>query len=294
MLISAVVTAPHGAAECVYLDALLAQSNSDVEIIVVDGSADAATTLHGGVRVIAAPGRNIQGLISEGLKAARGEWVLVTEDHCNPLPGFLAAYRKAIAAHPDVDLMSGAVENLTSNAPWARAQFLVSIGAYWPGAVPPSPGGSNANMLVRRAAVLPKELAAEGGLLNMTVPRLAAAGRHAHCAGAVMDHVLPLSRNEAMSFQFGCASGFTEVRRETLAPRTLLEQIARDSAGLLLHTLVTPWRIQMRLLPGRRVGAATLLRMMALNASFFAGVVRTDLRRLAPRRAPAPRVAAMR
>lgn len=262
--ISVVVTAPIGVDACRYLDALLEQAGSDpFEVLVIDGSSSIASPLPDGVRHVAAPGQGIQALIARGVREASFDWVLVTEDHCRPLPGMIDAYRRAVRDNPQADLFSGAAENLTSTSPWSFAVFLLGLGDQWPPQGFHRASTSNANMLVRRNAVHADENAKDGGLLNLTVPRLTDAGHHMHCRDAVVDHILNLSPAGAFAFQFGCSSSATAVSRAIAEERPLAMQLLRDLADLGY----TPLRLLSERAPHVRGSLPYRLGMMARLAA---------------------------
>lgn len=282
--ISVVVTAPSGIAHCVYLDGLAEDADGEaLEIVIVDGASDYVDQSRKGIRHISAPGCGIHGLIAEGVRAAKLEWVLVTEDHCRPLPGFLDAYRKAIRARPGIDLFSGATENLTSTSPWSFANFLVGLPEFWP-AIEQSPRkASNANLLVRRSAMRPSELVGEGGFLNLTLPRLIASGRQAPCMAASVDHVLPLSRQDAISFQFHCAAGGRNVRHATAPVRPLSVELARDVLVFGYFSTVGPLRTMARLRGTKHFTPSMALRVLILSAMHGLGLLWADIGDIAQR-----------
>lgn len=202
---SVVVTAPNGLTACPFLDEFgLEGRGGNVEVLVVHPGSEPIDCNRPGFSLIGAQNPAIQELIAAGLRAARGEWVLVTEDHCRPLPGLLEAYRAATSGNLRVDLFAGVAVNRTSTSPWSEAVFLTGLRGQWAEGGEAIREPSNANMLIRRSALRPEEFRA-GGLLNLAVPRLLAAKRFAACPEAVVDHVLPLSPRQAITFQFHCA-----------------------------------------------------------------------------------------
>ena len=276
-LISLVVTAPHGIDDCIYLDDLLSMADGkSLEIIVADSASGEIDGSQAGLRHVRAHGAGLHGLINEGIRHATGEWVVVTEDHCRLLPGFIEGYRQAIRRHADVDLFSGAVDNLTSSSPWASAIFVTGLHRFWPELKDSPQTASNANLMVRRSAIQDSELAVEGGLLNLTVPRLIAAGRYAHCREAVADHVLHLSGLQAIKFEFGCASGSREVVGE-LFPRPV------RPVGLLrdftYNALVAPLRKARDISGTSQSGMATTLRLVTMGIAAAAATLFVDLKR---------------
>ncbi len=64
----------------------------DAEILAVVSAEDPSRQAIRGVRVIEVPGpRSVPQLRAEGVRAARGRFVVITEDHCLFAPGWLAA-----------------------------------------------------------------------------------------------------------------------------------------------------------------------------------------------------------
>lgn len=281
--ISVVITAPIGVAACRYLDDLLAQADADpLEILIVDGSSasDEVGLLPRGVRRVCAPGLGIQALIARGVREASHDWVLVTEDHCRPLPGMIDSYRRAMRDNPQVDLFAGAAENLTSTSPWSFALFLLGLGDQWPPRGFPQTSASNANLLIRRSAMLAQEIAIDGGLLNLTVRRLAAEGRLMNCRNAVVDHVLHLSAASAVAFEFSCSFSANAVSRATGVQRQLAIQILRDVAGLLYTPIRQVWTRAPHLSGPwlYRLGIMARLAILAFTGALAACSV--DMRRL--------------
>lgn len=279
--ISVVVTAPLGISACGCLDALLPDADGQaLEIVVADGAPTYADRSRAGLRHVAAPGRSLQGLIMEGLRRSRGEWVVVTEDHCRPLAGFIEHYRHAIVENRGIDLFSGGIDNLTTTSPWSFAAFMVGLRPFWPKALQPPSGVSNANLMVRRSAILASELAVEGGLLHLTAARLIQSGRYKHCPAAVVDHLMDLSWSEAIRFQFNCTAGVVAVKRETLPARSIPVQIFHDCRDLVYHAAVVPFRVvrQFRGTSQSSPGAAWRLMVLGLAAGF--ATIAVDFRRL--------------
>jgi hypothetical protein len=282
--ISVIVSAPPGIAECVFLDQFMESADPKrLQIIVADGSPDFVDQSRDGVVHLSMPRADIQLLITEGLRRSTGDWVVVTEDHCRPLPGLIDSYRKAADGHPEVDLFSGAVDNLTSTSPWSFALFLSGLGQQWThaGIAPAAP--SNANLMVRRSAILATELAQAGGFLNLTIPRLIRAGRYGHCPAAVVDHILPLEGSAALTFQYHCAVGVTVANRATTQPLRWPARLVRTGQQMITYVFVKPWRTAMTLRGTPHARPGTAFRLMLLGLSIVAATVTVDLRRLGQR-----------
>lgn len=216
---SVVVTAPHGIAHCDYLDAWQPELEAHgAELIVADGLDGRDENDRGAVRHRRFPGASLQQLLGHGVAASRGDWVLVTEDHCRPLEGVLASYAQAIRENPEADLIAGGVDNLTSVSPWSWTIFAIGLGGFWRRAPQPVSEATNANFLIRRSAIRAEELTARGGILNRTIPRLVAEGRFASCLGAAVDHVVHLDLHTAVAFEYGCTRGWVDDARSASGP----------------------------------------------------------------------------
>jgi hypothetical protein len=290
--LSLVLTAPFGIEHCPYLDDVLVQAKGqDIELIVCDGSADFVDRSRPGLRHIPLAGRNLYGIVTEGIKHATKDWIVIFEDHGRPLPGYLEAYRDAALANPDIDLFSGGLDNLTSVSPWSFATFLPCLHVFWaPTGIDPG-CATTANLMIRRSAILPAELTDEGGFVLRTLPRLIAAGRYKHCPNAVVDHVVDVTCAEAMKFQFGLAETGTFVRRDSLPPRPLAVQFLRDALGLVYYATVAPARAFWNLRRTSQFRPAVLARLVVLGLPTGAGILSADLKRLAkarPQQHPSP------
>ena len=280
--ISIVVSAPFGIDRCLFPDDLLAQVDGlSLEIIVADGAPDYVDRSRPGFRHLGVGSPNPYKLKTVALLNVTKEWVLVSEDHARPLPGILAAYREAIQHHPDIDLFSGTMDNLTSTSPWSLAFFLYGDGHnYWSLARKLPRGASTANLMIRRSAILAPELASDYGFFLLTIDRLVQAGRHRHCANAIVDHFLPLNFPQAMKKWFWLAERSTLARRKTRPPRPLLVQAMRDCAGLIYLPTLGAWRTALTLRGTPYFNAPMCLRLMMIGLANAAGVISTDIKRL--------------
>ena len=89
------------------LDALRRQTYTDHEVIVVDnassdGSLAALRDEYPEVRVVALPtNRGFAGGCNEGIRAARGEFIVATNNDTEAEPGWLAALVDALDRHPE-------------------------------------------------------------------------------------------------------------------------------------------------------------------------------------------------
>lgn len=279
--ISVVVTAPHGISDCLLPESFCREADGEsLEIIVVDGSESYVDQSRRGLRHLSRSGATIFGLMTAGFAQAQNDWIVLIEDHGRPLPGFLEGYRDAIRDNPEIDLFSGALENVTSTSAWGFANFLMGAHTYWPSARSQPKHASNANLCVRSNAILPREMACDGGVLYLTLQRLIRAGRYMHCENAVVDHVLPLTREEAAAFQFQCAACSTRVRRETVANRSPIIQILRSCVGVLHHGAVKPVRVLLQVRRTKQFGLVMFGRLALLGFFFGLGALAADIRRL--------------
>jgi glycosyltransferase involved in cell wall biosynthesis len=131
-----VVTTVRDEADAVHrlLGRLVGQlSHPDDEIVVVDGgSSDATAARVRGwtareprVRLLVRPGAGISAGRNEGVRSARNALVACTDAGCDPVPGWLAAFRSA-AADTDSALLYTGVYRVTARGPFQVA--LAAVG----------------------------------------------------------------------------------------------------------------------------------------------------------------------
>lgn len=111
------------------------------EVIAVASSADPTAALLRDlpdIRVLEAPGeRSVPQLRAEGIRAARGRLVAITEDHCLFSPGWVAGLIEAHRQQPEAAAIGGPVEN-------GRTAGLLDWAIYfsrYAGSMPPMPRG---------------------------------------------------------------------------------------------------------------------------------------------------------
>lgn len=204
------------------LDALLEQCRGlPAEVIAVVSSEDPTAELlrargpREQLRVIEAPGRHsVPQLRGEGVRAARGRLIAITEDHCLFAPRWLAGFIEAHAAR-EVAAVGGPVENARTGS---IADWAIYFSRY-AGSMPPLGRGSTAalpgnNACYKREALdavaallkdgfwendVNRELVARGRVLWLEpelvvthnkpyrfVPYLALRCRHARCFGGMI------------------------------------------------------------------------------------------------------------
>ena len=190
------------------------------EVIVLDCNgrglpADAAVR-YPGVHHVSEDGASIYRLRSLGLASARGDVVLITEDHCRPRPGWCAGHLRAHARDPAVAVVGGAVDNGARGRLVDWASFLLGHARF----VPPIESGEakavdRSNESYKRR-VLPRAPSPEGMDEPPTDQRLAAsAERMTIDADLVVDHVQSLGLPSMLTIHFhnGRAIGGLRLRR---------------------------------------------------------------------------------
>ena len=242
--ISVIVPAPHGIQACLYLEDWITELNGWAgEIIVADNSEQFDDRSDDILRHLRRPGLAMQGLLTEGVKSATGDWVILTEDHCRPLSGVIAEYLGHVESNPTADLVAGAVDNLTSRSPWSFVDFLIGLSEQWRESRIPPRTATNANMMIRRRAIVPDELVASGGLLNLTVPRLTRSNRMTRCPTAVVDHVVHLDRRTAIDFQVAVTYAALSEYRALAPPHGLCADIWGLAKLAIACTVMAPARV---------------------------------------------------
>ncbi len=144
-------------AEC--LEHLQTQTVRDqMEVIVVDrrtdGTAEAVARRFPWVTVLAGrTGRSIPELRWEGMRAARGDWIAVIEDHCMVPPGWAAG----ILSYDDspYGVVGGPVENGARDRLLDWAFFLAEYGPCMPPLAEGEAGAVPGNNAAYRRTILP-------------------------------------------------------------------------------------------------------------------------------------------
>ncbi len=281
--VTILVAAPCDSHGYPYLDGWIEAARAQgepFEFLIADARIDSSQALPPGMRRIAIPGGSMQGLIDEGMRQARGEWVLLTEDHCRPLPGVFEAYWRAMRDRPDADLFAGGVENLTSTGSWSFANFLAGLYHVWPHARHTPADASNANLLVRRSAIVLEEIAIDGGFLARTIPRLIDEKRHAGCPDARVDHIVHVSGPlYGMRIEHRIVTASMLSRRQVLARRAPVIQLLRDLAAIPYYVVVSPWLIARHLRGTPQYSLATVFRLAVLGIAIGIVPLQVDLKR---------------
>ena len=271
--LSIVVTAPRGIAECLIPNWLLSIADGErLEIVVADGRANSPNRSATGLRHLNFAGDNVYALRRKGLALARNEWVILLEDHSRPMPDFLEEFEKAIAAHPQAVLISGASVNDTSTTPWSWSHFLFSFYRHWP----PScrkPRSASISLLAIRRDVLPtQELLQDGGFENRLLPRLAQSRNYLHCEYAIADHVQENTLFNHCVEQFHtarCSSAF-----ERQLGRSLMRSVLAEFLWFACAPTVRPLRVLASIRGTPQFQIAHLPRLMVLGLAAGLGRLR--------------------
>ncbi len=200
-----------------------------MEIVVADSRADAEDRSRPGLRHLLCPGDHTFALRRKALAAARNEWILLIEDHTWPMPDLIEQVREAIAANPQADLIAGGVENFTSRTIGSWSHFLYTAYAFWPPSRRKARLASIANLLVRRSALRPEELARDCGFELATMPRLAAARRQ------VLDKRLRVDHVQEGTLLTHCVAHFHNARCQSAYERQFGRSLLRSIAAEMLY-----------------------------------------------------------
>lgn len=237
---SIVVTAPKGIAHCLIPNWLLSIADGEqLEIVVADGRADSPNRSATGLRHLNFAGDNVFALRRKGLAHTRNEWVILLEDHTRPMPNFLEEFEKAIAAHPQAELISGAAVNDTSTTPSSWSHFLSSADTFWPQSRRKPRGPSTMLLAIRRDLLATQELLQDGGFEIRLLPRLARSGHWLHCEYAIVDHVQENTLFNHCVMQFHnarCSSVFARQLGRSFA-RSVLAESLRFAYGAAVRPL---------------------------------------------------------
>ncbi|MCL6646953.1 MAG: glycosyltransferase [Chloroflexi bacterium] len=198
------------------------EGRAHAEVIVIDRANVArrlkaefpATTL-----VTVSPEMTIPEMRSLGMRLARGEWVIVTEDHCEPRPDWLQRFQAAASGPWDV--IAGAVVNGRRQRLVDWAAFFTEYSEY----MAPRPAGETAdlpgmNTAYRRQSLLALPGLVEAGLWETFLhARLQAAGCRLYAAADVLvDHCKSFGYREFLSQRFYLARSFAGMRLRGAPP----------------------------------------------------------------------------
>lgn len=257
-----------------FVDAVLPEVRSLGGELVI-GAADAGVLPEGhrppGVRVaVAGPRRTTSpfALRAAALGCADGALVVVTENHCRPTPGWLAAYVAVQAEHGAATLFAGPVLAGEAEAPahWANylivcSPFAPPLDAFFAERCPSIANCAIAGRVVRARAA---ELQRPGWFERGLVPELYRAGGCVPVPAASVAHVqnLPAWRHMALHFHDArCAGAFAATAdpscRPGIDPRSLGREVGQVLAFVDRVVALRP------ALRGERRRAAFWLRALA-------------------------------
>jgi len=191
------------------LDSLAEQARAhDAEIIVADGSPDGRPpSVYVGVQWLHRPGATVFALRAEALKAARGDVVALTEDHCRVAPDWCAAVLRAHREHPEAAVIGGALENGATDSLVDWANFLIGNSAYLAplghGPQPDVTGQANVSYKRWALADYPTDALAEDAFRR----RLLAAGHP-----LVLDDRMRVAHVQSLGLRGTCAIHFHDGR----------------------------------------------------------------------------------
>ena len=198
----------------------------DVEIVVTDGRPDARERVEGDEVWVPVPGADVFALRAAGIGRATGDVVAITEDHCWVRPGWARAVLAAHAAHPDVSVVLGRLEN-------GATQYAIDRGIYAMASQP-----LVANVSVKRRALGEGTPAAGWFELIFT--------RDSELAGDVVTddaicvvHEKSLREEHPLRLMYDNGRVSSGLVRDTLAPTRRLRRLARA-------VLVMPFELNAR------------------------------------------------
>ena len=190
--------------------------------------------------ISASPDTTIPALRALGIRASRGEVVLVTEDHCIPSPVWIA--RAAASIRHGNSIVGGPVENIWPSRLRDSAAFLTE----YSGVLRPAPEGirnviPGNNVAYRRnVAVEIAECLSDGLWESFALERFSASGI-AFDRDMLVYHCRPFGFRYFASQRFHFCRAWAGMSRRSI---THLARIARASASVLLPCvlLFRSWR----------------------------------------------------
>ena len=230
------------------------------------GASDAEAIFQGCVMVPCAPNASLPSIRGAGLEAAKGEFVLLTEDNCIPRAGWIPQMLTGFAAGGAI--VGGTMGNLRTDRAVDAAAFFAEYGFFGESRTAPGSGVSplvtGANVGYSRAVVGEAAGWAKAGEWEGTIhDRLIAAGaRVVLIREAVVDQHL---RHEVAAYcrdRFDHAREYASVRRQSWKPVTRFIMTAATAALPPLQT----WRAWKH---AGRSAPASFIRALPLTVLFF-------------------------
>jgi hypothetical protein len=193
------------------------------EILVADGSGRQPPddpAVRDGVLWLTYSERSVFRLVELNLRAARGEIVALTEDHCTTRPGWVEAILTAHREHPKAAAIGGAIENGTTGSRLEWASYLMTQSQHMAPLHngPALPIANEANVSFKRAALEGMERHPLGFMTIRHLRLLGQAGTElVNDDRIVVDHHESLSPRATSTIQFDdgrTISGFRRRRME--------------------------------------------------------------------------------
>ena len=265
-----------------FLDAIHPQLVATrAELVIVDGTVDssaldrhhACSTLPSEqVRIVRSPGSDVFRMRAEGLVAANGQIVAITEDHCVPDPQYLASVLRAHEQYPE-PAVAGAVINGTTRRLVDRVNFLLVHARNQPPRDSlPAPGWvpTPTNISYKRGAI-PTDVPSRGWIETVHNVVLLHANQVVFDDRIVVRHFQSLGWLGTVKHHFHAGRSMGGLARSAIGSRCAQARWALRSTPLLPAYLVRPiWQVQ-RTSTGRRAVLPLLPIAAAISAADAVG-----------------------
>jgi hypothetical protein len=195
----------------------------NAELVVVDGSGnEPPADPPAGERWISSPGGSVFQLRLAGYRAAGGDVVAATEDHCIVPLDWGEAILRAHDEWPDAAVVVGAVTNASTDRAIEHAHFLVNLVAF----TPPLPSGlhdgpiCHVNLSYKRDALCGLDDNGGLGVADfLHAARLRRAGRRVYVDGRILtSHVQPVRALRSVTLQFHAARCVAAFQHRSMGP----------------------------------------------------------------------------
>ncbi len=221
------------------LNSLVYQTKAaGVELIVADGDRNsngilATSPFLDDLTKIDVPGGSVFQLRGRAIEQACGEWIAITEDHCEVAEDWVESILKAIDRFPDATAIGGVVDNGADDSDVNWAQFLVANGPFM-SPIKNGPADTialQANIVYRRDS-LPQSFD-EDGLMEM----LQNLELNNEKGGLINDDSIRVFHVQSLGFKGSCAINFHNGRSIAgyrLKTISAFERLARTVSFMLL------------------------------------------------------------
>jgi hypothetical protein len=208
------------------------------ELLIADGTREGIAGMDAAVHL---PGADVFTLRAAAARAATGDIVAFTEDHCVPADGWCGAVVAAHARHRDQACVAGCVTNGSGGSAMDWANFLMTFAPFLPG-LPPrtrSRVAPAANVSFKAAVLHAHEL--RSGFVELELlPHLQRDGQLVYDDSVRVDHVQPRGRREALGMHFHNGRASASLPRQHRPATETLRRLAQSAAlppRLLAHVL---------------------------------------------------------